>query len=596
MKKNLSCLVIIFSLAGGLLLAQANAVDFYLMDSNTSSVVENNVQYSLTPIRASLLQIKGYAQSEKRVNFNQKIRSSNLELSFSLERSLFEHTFLSGFNYHYDANDLVPEYHPYENRTGFMGYVLGADPVDSLHLEAGIKGYSRREDDRYALHNKLDSQGYEALGLMMYNGAVWGTQSGLSLSLNQKHLDWEYMREATLSAHLDYPGNDLSISNRFALSSRLDSLYVLQSDGIRGFYSLYDSQNRRNLNYLGVAQYSPSDKFQIRVQETHQRRTTGFSANKVRDNADYSNQALLALDLNPWPALKWQNTIRHGYDIKDFVYSENSRHTEARGLSSTLYWEYSPGDSLSAGATLDLQRSIYPDDSHRWDNDLRNIRLRLANTHYWHDRIKLSNSLSWNVIDDIYMKALLSANNKQTNSLGYSPRCSILFGDRLVFSQDYLIRADYIKYIYLPKKSFYRQLLLKYDLLFDSFPYIARSSDLRWMQLPYRNQGQNAWLANLTYSFEINEYADFNSNIQVYEIDFRNQRHQASLLFKHDIESLYYIIQPQFSWGTWVEYGLLLGAAWRFNNNSLVEFSLNPVGEDLQSLDWKTSVSLNLQF
>ena len=108
--------------------------------------------------------------------------------------------------------------------------------------------------------------------------------------------------------------------------------------------------------------------------------------------------------------------------------------------------------------------------------------------------------------------------------------------------------------------------------------------------------GQNAWLANLTYSFEINEYADFNSNIQVYEIDFRNQRHQASLLFKHDIESLYYIIQPQFSWGTWVEYGLLLGAAWRFNNNSLVEFSLNPVGEDLQSLDWKTSVSLNLQF
>jgi len=40
----------------------------------------------------------------------------------------------------------------------------------------------------------------------------------------------------------------------------------------------------------------------------------------------------------------------------------------------------------------------------------------------------------------------------------------------------------------------------------------------------------------------------------------------------------------------------LLGAAWRFNNNSLVEFSLNPVGEDLQSLDWKTSVSLNLQF
>jgi len=130
------------------------------------------------------------------------------------------------------------------------------------------------------------------------------------------------MREATLSAHLDYPGNDLSISNRFALSSRLDSLYVLQSDGIRGFYSLYDSQNRRNLNYLGVAQYSPSDNFQLRVQETHQRRTTGFSANKVRDNADYSNQALLALDLNPWPAFKWQNTIRHGYDIKDFVYSE----------------------------------------------------------------------------------------------------------------------------------------------------------------------------------------------------------------------------------------------------------------------------------
>lgn len=600
MKLNLSCLVSIFSLCTGVLALQANAVEFYFSDSQSVRTTENNLQYRMSPLRSSLLQISGFTQTEERMNFNQKIRGSVLELAFSLERNRFQHIFQSGYEYHYDANELIPEYQPYQNKTAYLGYALTFDPVDSLRLEAGVKGYLRTEEDRYVLSNTLHSQGYQITCRAQYGREILAIQTGLGLDLDRKRLDWEYYQTAALSAYLNRASEGFAFNNQLSISTRQDSLYMLGQSALdsgRGFYSVYDRQKRNSLAYSGILEYSSGDALQVTAQEFYTQRITGFDTNIVRNNADYLNQATLKINALPWRTISWQNTLQHSYDIKDFNYTRNTRHTETRGLGSVLAWEYTQGDSLLAGFGVDLQRTSFPDDENNWDNDLRNIRLRLGNVHYWHQRIKVSNRLNWNVTDDIYVKSLLSSNNKQTSSLTYNPECAILVGDRVLFNQTYLIRADYTRYVYdAEKRGLYRQLNLKYNLVFDSFPFIARSSDLRWMLLPYRTKGDNAFLTDFSFAFEQNEYADYNLDTEHYLINFKNQRYTAALTLKHDIRDIYYIIQPKYSWGTWTEYNLLLGLAWKFNNDSLLEFSLNPLGETLDSLDWRTSVNLNLQF
>ncbi len=79
-------------------------------------------------------------------------------------------------------------------------------------------------------------------------------------------------------------------------------------------------------------------------------------------------------------------------------------------------------------------------------------------------------------------------------------------------------------------------------------------------------------------------------------INFKNTRYTAGITLKHDIDDLYYIIQPKYSWGTWREYNLLLGLAWKFTDSSLLELSLNPVGDSLENLDWRSSISLGAHF
>lgn len=598
MKLSSLCLAVACSLAPFLLAAQANSVEFYLSDSQTVRTTENTLQYLMTPFRASEFQIRAFTQTEQRMNFNQNIRGSLLDLSLTLRRNRLDHTFGSGFEYHYDSNDLKEDYRPYKNKTGYLGYRLGLAVLDSLLLEAGLKGYIRSEEDRYLAGNTLNSEGYEASAGASFGAQLPLAQAGLGMDIRQKKLDWEYSRTADFRCYLNHSSTGFTFNNQFNLGSQRDSLYVLsREDSGRGYYSIYDAQDRNSLTYSGVMEYVPGDAFKLTAQEFYARRVTNFNSNAVRDNADYLNQASLSLDSELLPRLNWQATAAHTFDIKDFNYTRNTRHTENRALGNTLAWEFLPGDSLFASFSVDLQRTSFPSDEHRYDNDLRNLRYRLGSVWYWKDRVKLSNRFNWNQTDDIYVQAQLSANNKATNSLIYNPACAVLIGNRMMFSQNYTIRADYTSYAYFEeKKALYRQLELQYDLVFDTFPFVARSQDLRWMQLSFRPSPGNAFLTKLSFDYERNEYADYDLEQDLYTINFKNDRFTSELTVKHDIGDFYYIVQPKYSWGTWREYSLLAGLAWNFNNSSLLEFSLNPQGEALSDLDWRASANLKLQF
>ena len=594
MKRSLLLSVLCFSCC--LLASQVNLLDFSYSSSNASRNLENNLRCQLAPFKASLMQINAQSFGEQRLNFSQRSRRSLLNLDLAFDRGLFRHNVQSGYEYLYDSSELDEDFQPYRNKTGFLGYSLEIQPADSLLFEAGVQGLIRSEEDRYLLDSKINSQGYLVHGRATASTGLWNSRAGLNAAFERKTMDWEFYQTGSLSAWLNHQSQSLLFNNNFSLSRRYDDIYVLLPDvGGRGHYDLDDRQKRSSLVYSGSLEYEPWEILRLSLLENFSRKITDLAQNTMRNNTDLENQASLSLELKPWSRLGWTSTFSHGYGLKTFAQAQTSRQLENRFLSSRLNWEYTDGDTLSAAFAVDLQRSTFPDDQNRWDNDLRHIRLNFTNAHYWKDRLKISNGFFWNITDDVYLDGLLSCNNKQTSSYVYNPSCALLIGDRLLFDQNYLVRADYTSYMYDPTdKAFYRQLEMEYKLVFDSFPFAARSQDQRWLLLPYRTNDGNALLADLSFGFERNEYADYNG--QEYVIGFKNTRYSAAFTLKHDIQDLYYIIQPRYTWGTWIEYNLLLGLAWKFTDSSLLEFSLNPVGDSLSNLDWRSSVSLGARF
>ena len=597
MKLNLSLLVVIFSLFISLG-AQNQNLDLYFFTSQTVQSYENNLYYQLNPSPSWLMFINALDIQEERMNFSQHNRHSVLNLNLSSGEHLLRHSILSGYEYFYDSSDLDDNLQPYNSQTGMLGYSLDLVPDDSLLISVGAAGYLRSEKDRYVLGNKLNSDGYLISGKVGGGAEFWQLTTGFGANIERKKLDWEYYQIGGLSAYLNHLSEQFSFNNNLSYNQRTDDLFVLlpqAENSERGYYDLYDRQKRQSFQYTGYLEYVPADEAKITFQDVFTKRNTNLDINTVRNNKETGNQASLLLQLLPWNQVGWTTIFNHSYLTKDYNLSQNSRQNENRFLSTVLNWEYIQGDTLSAGISVDLQRASFPKDQHKWDNDLRNIRCSLINVHYWKDRLKLSNRFYWNLTDDVYVNSILSGNNKQTTSYIYNPECAILIGDCLLFDQNYVIRADYTDYVFSPsEKGLYRQLKGDYKLVYDNYPFIARSNDQRWLLIPYRHHHQNAFQTSINFGFEQNEYADYDRS--VYVINFRNNRYTLGLTLKHDIYDFYYYLQPQYSWGTWQEYDFQAGLVWKLPGSSLLEFTINPVGKDLQNLDWRTSISINAAF
>ncbi len=597
-KPSTSLFAIAFSLLLSTLGAQGRNLEFFVSGSRNVRSIENKLQYQILPFKYGLINISSLSSSEKRLNFDQSSRLSRLGLDLTMRSHALAHTFYSGYEYQYDSSDLEEELSPYSNRTGFLGYGISYEPLDSLRLQAGLKGFVRREQDRYTAQHTLGSEGllYYASGAAAMSLGV--LDGGIRAGVEGKRMDWESYLKANLNASLNYSSDQVLLQNSLNLDRQTDDLYVLSpspvTDGA-GMYLLSDVQARNSLTYNAYMEYAPELPFTLRLGETFSQRITDFQNNLVRSNADYLNLAELVAEVQAADNISLQTRAAHTYAIKDFNYNRNTRHSEFRNLSASASWEYLSGDSLNIAYAIDLQRTTYPDDANRWDNDLQTQTLRLGNVHYWKQRVRLQTWLAWSRKEDVYINSVLSSNNKTVNSISLQPECAFLIGDRIAIKQAYNIRADYTDYHYEGSTAgLYRQLGCRYDLVFDSFPFIARSGDPAWLALPYRGSRENAFLADLGFAFEQNEYADQIENY--YSIVTKNRKYSATLTLKHDIRALYYILEPKYTWGTWTEYSLLFGLAWQFNNQSLLEISINPVGESPEALDWRSNLSLNLQF
>ncbi len=597
MRQSLLLWLICFSLSITTLTAQSAELEYYFHNSRSSRLMDNHLSYMLQHANNRSIGIEAMTVSDNRLNFDQNSRRSTVQMKYLIQSKLLNHNISTGYEYLYDSSSLQQELSAYQNRTGFLAYRADLHLVPGFELALGGKAFIRKEQDRYAEHRFLNSDGSELNAALNIVSELGDSNLGLNANLDAKKMDWEAFRQGRAGAWYNYDSRRFTTQQIVAWDYREDDLYVLQVDEEKqgvGQYSHNDSQKRNQLSWQGGFHFHNTN-LQASLSDHLTFKHVRFENNAVRSNEDLTNQATLNLNYQLTRSLGVSSAVTHHYAFKDFTYLGNTRSTELRSVSSRLAWEYLPLDTLFVSASIDLQRTSYPQDKHRWDNDLLNKQLRLGGSYHYKRRIRFAALTGLSSKEDVYLDGILSSNNKTVKGIYLQPECDILFGDRLVFAQDYFIRADYTDYIYGERAgSLYRQLGYQYSLRFDSYPLIANSNDPVWMLLPYRQIQDKAIMIQASFAYEQNDYAD--SRHDYYVIGSKNIRKTATLTLKRDISPIYVILEPAYSWGTWTRYSILFGMAWRFNNESMLELSINPVGDSVEDLDWKSSVNLNLRF
>ncbi|MCB5260691.1 MAG: hypothetical protein M0Q19_04170 [Candidatus Cloacimonetes bacterium] len=595
MRKILFCLVILLLSFSCRLLSQTRGIEFYHYNSDNVRILESLFQYNVSPYEKNRISILGQSSWEDRLNFHQETRRSMLGSSIAYSSKHFSHTLLMDYESYFDTSDLEPV--AYVNKNGKLGYRLDWTPIDSLFLGLATNGIIRNEKDRYIQESHRSSDGFQVLAHSSYRYISNIVNAGFRANYEKKEMNWESYRDFSATADLNGEAHNMYWESSFSLNQRLDNIYTLEQslNQTRSSYSKQDEQKRSGMGVYGFLEYNPHNKIALQLSENYNERRIRLKENTIRNNGEFYNDLDIKLGYEITSNLQLDIGASHNFAYKGFNILENTRNIENRTLNANTGWEYSPSDSLFAGLSINLQITSFPSNK-KWDNDLRTRSARLGWKHYYKNFIRLSNWFNYSIREDVYLNSMLSANNHEMQSFTLFPEAEILLGDRIAFIQSYQIRTDYTDFLYssIRTAKLYRQLGCKFNLIFDSYPYIARSGDDVWLQNPYRKNSGSAFSSNMEFSYEENQYAD--KQDEFYNINNKNRNYIVGITLKHDIDNFYYSIAPRISWGTWKEYSLSAGIYWTFNNASFIEFSLTPISENLEAIDVRSAINLSVVF
>ncbi len=82
MKRSLFCLAILLLAIFDPLLGQSKALEFYLYDSDNSTLIEQNLIYEMIPLKNLFMTVKASSAQEKRSSFNQSSSQNRLSIVF----------------------------------------------------------------------------------------------------------------------------------------------------------------------------------------------------------------------------------------------------------------------------------------------------------------------------------------------------------------------------------------------------------------------------------------------------------------------------------------------------------------------------------
>lgn len=602
MKKASLCIyLIVLVIYPGISLAQNSGFNLYFYNSKKQQNLEQKTDFLYTPFNYWQLYAGEKTTIDKRLDFNQTSRNSNMNVSLYTDHSYLKHNLQTGFEYLYDHSNLESELNPYLNKTGYLGYGISLNPVDSMTISTNGKAFYRKEQDRYRINHEFISKGVFEQFNARY---LLGNQTNnflLSGGLENKQMNWEAYQQISglISANLE--SKALIMSTSVIASSRNEDLYVLEnpdSTHINSNYQKYDRQYKRNLDTSINLMIPMGQSLNCEFSDQYSLHNYTHKNNQTRNTGDYNNLAMLKFIYQLTNNVQIQSSNSYNYYLKDLSYVDNSRIIDVRYTSNGIAWEYNKYDSLTADYTVELRRTDYPDSDHKLDNDYLNKILKLGWTIFLKDRMRISNHALYTTKDEVFLDAGISANNNTVTGYQWQTGCDILAGDCFLLQQEYQIRADYDDYYYNTfsgiNDTFYRQIKATYQLVYDSTPLLSKLIIPKWNLLSYRSRSNESLRMDLKYSWEKNETSAKDGDI--YLINGVVERQILSCVVQKQYGIGIFQLMPKYTWGNWKEYSLLISAIWQLNSNSLAEININPLGESISDLDWRISCSVNLQF
>lgn len=581
-------------------IAQNSDFSLYFYNSSKQSRFEQYTNYLISPALNWEMRINGNNSEDKRINFDQVSRKSGIELSLFKHGRKLSHSINTGVEMLSDKSNLESELNPYSNKTGYLGYGTFLTPADSLRIEAELKSFYRKEQDRYLADTSLISKGFSGY---LGSNYLWGKPQEyirLNSRFESKEMDWEKYRLLGAGVSAGLETSNLQLSCYANVSQRNDDLYVLFGpDSLieNSRYSRYDRQDKKSLNAV-MNLVIPMNTLNCTLTESYNLNTYRYNTNLTRNTGDYNNIVQLNLTYNVTDNIRLASNNTHNYYIKDLSFINNTRIIDTRVANLNLAWEYLPFDSLLVDYTIELRRTLYPDSDNRLDSDYLNTMYKLGWIFYYKDRLRLSNRIIYLLKEEVFIDSWLSAYNNKVTGYQWQPDCDILIGDSFIWGQSYTIRADYDDYFYKDftniKDTFYRKVSAVHHLIYDNSPLVSKSLSAKWSSIPYRPRVNDAWRIDLSFGWERNETSAKDGNI--YYINGIDERQTISCLIQKQTGIFIWQLTPKYIWGHWKEYNLLLSSSWRVNSGSFAEIALNPVGTELNNLDWRVFCSLNLMF
>jgi hypothetical protein len=584
-------------------ISQAWSADFYLNFYNSTKQrrFEQSTNYAFYLAPDWQMAFNGKNLEDRRLDFNQISRNNAINVSLFRIGNNISHYFRSGFESLTDHSSLESELQPYENNTAFLGYQTRMTPLDSLYLETDIRAFYRREQDRYRASHRFYSK-----GLLERVSTGWFTGTPdyflqLNGSLENKKLNWEAFRNASAGISSALNNDKLSANCEVNAAYRSEDLFILENPLAAddpGRYVKYDSQQKRYLAANLDLQYPTDGQLKCELLQSYTLNAIRHRDNQARNSGDYNNLSQLNFSYQLSDNTTLHSANGYNYYIKDLSHINNTRIIDVRNSGLGAAWEYVPNDSILFDYTIELRRTLYPDNGHKLDNDFLSTTWKFGWIMFWKERIRFANRFLYTGKQEVFINSSLSAYNNSIRGYQWQPECDVLLGDCLLLHQDYQLRADYDNYKYHEfssvKDTFYRKVAASYNLVYDNSPLALKLTQPNWITLPFRNRIQDAKRVEMLFSWERTETADKNGNI--YNLNGTDTRQIASLTLQQQLGMAIFLLQPKYTWGSWKEYSLLISAALHLNRDSVAQFNVNPIGPDFDNLDWRLYCSVNLMF
>jgi hypothetical protein len=499
------------------------------------------------------------------LSFNNTLRKANNKVfdqvnsqSEYIVRTGLSHGWLShGLKLSYaKIYDHYPAYHhvgDVNNNKYGGGYYLNLALTDSLSINSEFNLAYNSLDDPNIRKEDFKNKGFDTEIVGNWGFNLLNSNFHSKIVYENENKTNNYNNKLNYSLHQVYESDNILLMTDANYVTSQSDIYTL----VGANYEQTNSLTLDDINLRSIMQASYFDRLYLRTLASYNKSNSRYEAsqNKNSKNEGYDFEVKSELIATSWLNLIWD--VSYGDIQKEFYSSSNNRDIEKIKTVFGARFSTSFIDSLTIDQTLEKVSSIYPQAESGPDNDLISKVTKLSIRKNIGDNVNLKNYFTYSNWEEVNLAASLSGNNNIRTSYNYNPQLDILFGDKLLFTQNYTIRIDYDDFIYdsfnynygtiTLYDRFYRQVSAEFKLRYNDSPYISLREASEWNKPNNLRIKRNNNDIILSYKYFANETGDRQNDI--YEITGRNKKNELYIQAKKNLGNFSIQLKPKTEWG-----------------------------------------------